>query len=46
MNTDVIINGGKERYPQVSSNVFVRTLRTNNGASVIVKTGANLTVVK
>lgn len=46
MNTDVIITSGKARYPLVSSNVFVRSLRTNNGASVTVKTGANLTVVK
>jgi hypothetical protein len=46
MNTDIIINGGKERYPQVASNVSVRTLRTNNGASVRVKSGFNLTVVK
>lgn len=46
MNTDVIILGAKERYPQVSSNVFVRTLRTAGGASVRVKSGFNLTVVK
>ncbi|RYF78150.1 MAG: hypothetical protein EON98_15810 [Chitinophagaceae bacterium] len=45
-NTDVIINGGKDYYPQVSSNAFARTLKTNNGASVRVKTGFNLTVVK
>jgi hypothetical protein len=46
MNTDVIINGGKERYPQVNSNVFIRTLKTNLGANVQVNSGQTLTVVK
>lgn len=46
MNTDVIILAGKERYPQVNSNPMIRSLRTNAGSSVTVKSGFTLTVVK
>jgi hypothetical protein len=45
-NTDVIISGGKTNYPQVNSNVTIRTLTTNAGASVNVNSGFTLTVLK
>jgi hypothetical protein len=46
LNTDVIINGGKINYPQVNSNVTVRTLRMNPGASGTVNPGFTLTIMK
>jgi len=46
MNTDVIIDGGKANYPQVNSNVTIRTLRLNPGATGTVNTGFTLTVLK
>jgi RHS repeat-associated protein len=45
-NTDVIVNGNKANYPQVNSNVTVRTLKMNPGASVNVNSGFTLTVIK
>ena len=45
-NTDVIISGGKTNYPQVNSNVTIRTLTANAGASVNVNSGFTLTVLK
>lgn len=44
--TDVIINGSKPNYPVVNSNVMIRTLRMNPGATGTVNTGFSLTVVK
>jgi hypothetical protein len=46
MYTDVIVNGGKVRYPQVNSNVTIRTLRMNPGATGTVTTGFSLIVLK
>ncbi|HEV7781510.1 MAG TPA: RHS repeat-associated core domain-containing protein [Chitinophagaceae bacterium] len=46
MNTDVIINSGKPNYPQVNSNVTIRTLRLNPGATGTVNTGFTLTILK
>jgi len=45
-NTDVTINSGKPNYPQVSSNVTIRTLRMNPGATGQVNSGFTLTIVK
>jgi len=45
-NTDVIVNGGKSNYPQISSNVSVRTLRMNPGSSGTVNPGFSLQVLK
>ncbi|MEI9810273.1 MAG: hypothetical protein WDO16_21720 [Bacteroidota bacterium] len=45
-NTDIIINSGKAHYPQINSNVTIRTLRMNPGASGTVNTGFTLTIVK
>jgi hypothetical protein len=45
-NTDVLINSGKPNYPQVGANTTIRTLRILLGASVLVKTGFNLTIIK
>ena len=45
-NTDVIVSGGKLNNPQVNSNVTVRTLRLNSGATGTVNTGFTLTVLK
>ncbi|MES2772685.1 MAG: hypothetical protein V4722_00780 [Bacteroidota bacterium] len=45
-NTDVIINAGKPNFPQLNSNVNIRSLRVNPGATVTIKTGFNLTVNK
>ena len=42
--TDVIISNGVSNYPQVNSNVSVRSLRISSGASVIVKAGMQITV--
>lgn len=44
--TDVVIPGGKERYPEVTGNPVIRTLRANPGATVTVKAGAGITVLK
>jgi RHS repeat-associated protein len=46
IHTDVTIDAGKLNYPQVNSNTGVRTISVKAGASLIVKTGATLTVVK
>jgi RHS repeat-associated protein len=45
-NTDVIISAGKAHYPQVSSNVTIRSLIMNPGASGTVNSGFTLTIVK
>ncbi|MEP7163257.1 MAG: hypothetical protein ABI741_01110 [Ferruginibacter sp.] len=45
-NTDVILNAGKPNFPQLSFNTSIRSLRTNAGASVTVKTGFTLTILK
>lgn len=45
-NTDVTINSGKPNYPQVNSNVTIRTLRMNPGATGQVNSGFTLTIVK
>ena len=44
--TDVIIEGEKHRYPVVNSNPVVRTLKTETGASLVVRNGYNLTIRK
>ena len=44
--TDVIIPSNKDGFPQVNSATTIRTLRANTGATVTVKTGANITVLK
>ncbi len=46
MNTDVIISGGKANYPQINSNVIIRSLKLNPGATGTVNTGFTLTIVK
>ena len=46
INTDVVINGGKANYPVINSNVTIRTLRLNPGATGNVNTGYTLTVLK
>jgi hypothetical protein len=45
-NTDVILNGGKPNFPQVNSNVTVRTLRLNPGSTATVNSGFTLTILK
>jgi hypothetical protein len=45
-HTDVVIQAEKPRYPLVNSNASVRTLTTFTGASVTVKGGYNLTILK
>ncbi|MES2774112.1 MAG: hypothetical protein V4722_08000 [Bacteroidota bacterium] len=45
-NTDVVINAGKPNFPQLNSNVSIRSLRVNPGATVTIKAGFNLTVKK
>jgi hypothetical protein len=44
--TDVIINTGKTNYPQVNSNVIIRSLKLNTGTSASVLAGFNLKVLK
>jgi hypothetical protein len=46
MNTDVIVNGSKPNYPVINSNVTIRTLRLNPGATGTVNTGFILNVLK
>jgi len=46
LNTDVIINGAKPYYPQLNSNTIIRTLKVNSGATVTVKPGFNLQILK
>lgn len=45
-NTDVIVGEGKLNYPQVNSNVSIRTLRFRPGASGTVNSGFTLTILK
>ncbi len=45
-NTDVIVNGGKSNYPQINSNVTIRTLRMNHGSTGNVNAGFTLTILK
>jgi hypothetical protein len=45
-NTDVILNAGKPNFPQLSFNTSIRSLRANAGATVTVKTGFTLTILK
>ncbi|MBC7936264.1 MAG: M23 family metallopeptidase [Rhizobacter sp.] len=45
-NTDVIVESGATSYPEVNVNAFCRTLTTATGATVTVKPGVNLTIVK
>ena len=45
-NTDVVLNAGKPNFPQINSNVTIRTLRMNPGSSAQVNTGFTLTVLK
>jgi hypothetical protein len=45
-NTDVVINPGKSNYPKVNSNVTIRSLIMNPGASGTVNPGFTLTIVK
>ncbi|MEO7312472.1 MAG: CARDB domain-containing protein [Chitinophagaceae bacterium] len=44
--TDVVIPSSKIRFPDVTTNVVVRSLRVNTGAIVTVKAGANVSVLK
>lgn len=44
--TDVVLNAGKPNYPQVNSNTSIRSLKANPGATITVKTGFTLTIVK
>jgi lysophospholipase L1-like esterase len=45
-STDIIINGGKPNYPLVGSDITVRSLKLNSGATVNVNTGIKLTILK
>ena len=45
-NTDVILNAGKPNFPQLSFDTSIRSLKANTGASVTVKTGFTLTILK
>ena len=45
-NTDVLLESGKNNYPQVNTNTAVRSLKAGSGATVTVKTGVNLTITK
>ncbi len=45
-NTDVLLESGKNNYPQVNTNTAVRSLKAGSGATVTVKTGFNLTITK
>jgi lysophospholipase L1-like esterase len=45
-NTDVVIEGGLTNYPQVSTNVTIRSLRLATGATMTVNTGSTLTVLR
>jgi hypothetical protein len=45
-NTDVILSPGKPNFPQINSNVTIRTLKLNSGSSATVKTGFTLTILK
>lgn len=45
-NTDVIVGDGKLNYPEVNSNVSIRTLRFRPGASGTVNSGFTLTILK
>jgi hypothetical protein len=45
-NTDVLIDGGKGIYPQINSNVTIRTLRMNPGTSATLNTGFQLNLLK
>ncbi|MBL0152788.1 MAG: hypothetical protein IPP93_04605 [Chitinophagaceae bacterium] len=40
----VIVNGGRNFYPHVSSNITLKALQVNNGASVNVDTGVVITL--
>ena len=44
--TDVVLNAGKPNYPLVNSNTSVRSLTANPGATITVKTGFTLTIIK
>lgn len=45
-NTDIIINGGKPNYPQVTTDIIIRSLKLNSGTTVNVNTGSKLTILK
>jgi hypothetical protein len=43
-NTDVFIYQGKPHYPQVNTNISCRSLKLQNGTSVLVKTGNRIDI--
>jgi lysophospholipase L1-like esterase len=45
-NTDVNISGGKPNYPQVNTDIMVRSLKLNPGTAVNVNPGSALTILK
>ncbi len=45
-NTDVIINSGVARYPEVNSNVSCRSLMLKQGATILIKTGYTINVLR
>ncbi|MEO7313532.1 MAG: LamG-like jellyroll fold domain-containing protein [Chitinophagaceae bacterium] len=45
-NTDVVVNGNMPNYPRVNTNITIRSLRVNPGATVTVTAGHTLTVKK
>ncbi len=46
INTNVIINTGAPRYPLINSDAVCRSITIKTGASVLVKTGFTLHVIK
>lgn len=45
-NTDVVINAGLPNYPEVNSNISVRSLTIKPGGTVSVKSGFAITITK
>jgi hypothetical protein len=46
LNTDVIVNGAKPNFLQLNSNTSIRTMEINSGATVTIKPGFTLQVLK
>jgi len=42
--TEVVINGGRLNYPTITTNVTIKKLTINTGATITVNPGVNLTV--
>jgi hypothetical protein len=43
-NSEVVINGNSPNYPVITSNITIKKLTVNPGASVTVQPGVNLTI--